>query len=132
VLTVPSASALLRLLGFTVPCALLTAGVQPALGAAAGGVEPGWAVVLSGPAVAGALLLFVAGRLLDRGDSVQPPWYAAWVLLPGAFLLAGAAAMCILGALVEFSRIAAAMWVLLAAGLLLWSGAMAVVRHESR
>jgi uncharacterized membrane protein len=129
---VPSASALLRLLGFMVPCALLAAGVQPVLGAAAGGVEPGWAMVLTGPAVAGALVLLFAGRLADRGDSVQPPWYSAWVLLPGAFLLAGAAAMCILGALVEFSRIAAAMWLLLAVGLVLWSGAMAVVRHESR
>ena len=128
----PSASGLLRLLGFTVPCALLAAGVQPLVGAAAGGVQPGWAIVLTGPAVAGALVLFVAGRLLDRGDSVQPPWYSAWVLLPGAFVLAGAAAMCILGALIELSSIAAAMWVLLAAGLVLWSGAMLVVRHESR
>lgn len=89
-------------------------------------------MMLTGPAVAVALLLFGAGRLLDRGDRVQPPWYSAWVLLPGAFVLAGAAAMCIVGALVEFTRIAAATWVLLAAGLVLWSGAMLVVRHESR
>jgi hypothetical protein len=132
VLTVPSASTLLRLVGFMVPCALLAAGVQPLLGAAAGGVEPAWAVLLTGPAVAAALLLFFTGRVLDRGDSVQPPWYAAWALLPGSFVLAGAAAMCILGALVEFNEIAAAMWVLLAAGLVLWSGALLVVRHESR
>ena len=128
----PPASNLLRLVGFLVPAVLLLAGVQPLLGAAAGGVETGWALVLAGPAVAAAALLFVAGRWLDRGDSVQPPWYSAWVLLPGAFVLAGAASMCILGALVEMSQIAAAMWLLLAVGLVLWSGAMLVVRHESR
>jgi hypothetical protein len=129
---VPPASALLRLVGFIVPSVLLLAGVQPLLGAAAGGVGTGWALVLAGPAVGAALLLFAGGRLLDRGDSVQPPWYSAWVLLPGAFVLAGAASMCIVGALVELSPVAAAMWVLLALGMILWSGAMLVVRHESR
>jgi hypothetical protein len=131
-LTVPSANVLLRLVGFMVPCLLLLAGVQPLLGAAAGGVETGWAMALGGPAVAGALVLFAGSRLLDRGDTVNPPWYSAWVLLPGAFVLAGAAAMCILGSLVEFTRIAAAMWLLLAVGVVLWSGALLVVRHESR
>jgi hypothetical protein len=129
---VPPASNLLRLVGFVVPAVLLLAGVQPLLGAAAGGVGKGWAMALAGPAVAAALLLFLGGRLFDRGDAVQPPWYSAWVLLPGAFVLAGAASMCILGALVELSQIAAAMWLLLALGLALWSGAMLVVRHESR
>lgn len=131
-LTVPPASSLLRLLGFMVPSVLLLAGIQPAVGAAAGGVDRGWAAILSGPAVIAAVLLFAAGRILDRGDSVQPPWYSAWVLLPGAFVLAGAAAMCLVGALVEFSAIAGAMWLLLAVGAVLWSGAMLVVRHESR
>ncbi len=131
-LTVPSSNVLLRLVGFMVPCVLLLSGVQPLVGAAAGGVETGWAMVLAGPAVLAALLLFFGGRLLDRGNSVQPPWYTAWVLLPGAFVLAGAAAMCILGSLVEFSRIAAAMWLLLGVGVVLWSGALLVVRHESR
>lgn len=131
-LIVPSASSLLRLLGFMVPCVLLLAGIQPAVGAAAGGVDGGWAAILSGPAVIAAVLLFAAGRMFDRGDRVQPPWYSAWVLLPGAFVLAGAAAMCLVGALVEFSAIAGAMWVLLAVGAVLWSGAMLVVRHESR
>ena len=115
-----------------VPCVLLLAGIQPAVGAAAGGVPMAWAAMLTVPAVIAAVLLFGAGRFFDRGDAVQPPWYSAWVLLPGAFILAGAAAMCILGALVEFSAIAAAMWVLLGVGLLLWSGAMLVVRNESR
>ena len=128
----PSASRLLRLFGFLVPCVLLLAGVQPLLGAAAGGVATAWAMTLAAPAVGAALLLFAGGRLMDRGDEVQPPWYSAWVLLPGSFVLAGAAAMCILGALVELRQIAAAMWVLLAAGVILWSGAMLVVRHESR
>jgi len=91
-----------------------------------------WAFGLTGPAVVTAGLIFGAGRIFSRGDAVQPPWYSAWVLVPGSFVLAGAAAMCILGALVELSVIAAAMWVLLAAGLVLWSGAMLVVRHESR
>lgn len=120
------------MVAFMVPCALLAAGVQPLLGAAAGGVEPGWAVMLTLPAVGASVILFVAGRKLDRGDSVQPPWYSAWALLPGSFVLAGAAAMCILGALVEFTPIVGAMWTLLAIGLVLWSGAMLVVRHESR
>lgn len=128
----PSASALLRLVAFMVPCVLLAAGVQPLLGAAAGGIQPAWALLLTLPAVGAATALFLAGRKLDRGDSVQPPWYSAWVLLPGSFALAGAAAMCILGALVEFTPIVAAMWMLLAVGLVLWSGALLVVRHESR
>ena len=128
----PSPSTLLRLLGFTVPCFLALGGLQPLIGAAVGGVGTGWAIGLAAPAVGGAVLIFAGGRLLDPGDSVQPPWYSAWVLLPGAFLLAGAASMCILGALVEFASIATAMWMLLVAGVLLWSGAMVLVRHESR
>jgi hypothetical protein len=129
---VPPASAMLRLLVFAVPAALAMSGVQPLLGAVEGGVGTRWALGLAGPALATAVLIFAVGRLLDRGDGVQPPWYAAWVLLPGAFLLAGAAAMCIFGALVEFSLIAGTMWALLAAGSVSWAGAMAVVRHASR
>jgi hypothetical protein len=128
----PPASAMLRLLAFAVPSALAAAGVQPLLGAATGAVSLSWAVILTVPAVMGAGLVFGAGRLFDRGDSVQPPWYSAWVLFPGAFLLAGAAAMCIFGALVELPLITAAMWTLLLAGLLLWAGAMVVVRSASR
>jgi len=40
--------------------------------------------------------------------------------LSRAFLLAGAATMCIFGALVEVSLITWTMWVLLIAGSLLW------------
>lgn len=128
----PRASALLRLLAFAVPCALALAGVQPLLGAAAGNVDLGWAAKLAVPAVCSAALLFGAGRLFDRGDIVQPPWYSAWALLPGAFLLAGAAAMCIFGALVELSLIVPTMWALLVSGTLAWAGAMVLVRRASR
>jgi hypothetical protein len=127
----PKASTLLRLLAFAVPAALAMAGVQPLLGAAAGAVGGGWAVNLAAPAVGAAALVFGAGRLLDRGDLVQPPWYSAWLLLPGSFLLAGAAAMCIFGALVEFPGIALTMWSLLAIGAATWTGAMFLVRRAS-
>jgi hypothetical protein len=129
---VPPASALLRLLAFAVPSALATAGVQPLLGAAIGAVQMRWAFGLTAPALIGAGLVFGSGRLFDRGDSVQPPWYSAWILFPGAFFLAGAAAMCIFGALVEFSLITWTMWVLLIAGSFLWAAAMVQVRIASR
>jgi hypothetical protein len=128
---VPKASTLLRLIVFAVPAALAMAGVQPLLGAAAGSVGTSWAIKLAAPAVGAAALIFGAGRLLDRGDLVQPPWYCAWLLLPGSFLLAGAAAMCIFGALVEFPGITSTMWTLLATGALSWAVAMALVRRAS-
>ena len=128
----PRATTLLRLIGFTVPAVLLLAGVQPLVAAATGQVTPSWGMDLAGPAIGGALVLLVAARMLDRGDSVAPPWYTAWVLLPGAFVLCGAAAMCLIGALVQFAGIVPAMWFLLAVGALLWSGGMLVVRQTSR
>jgi len=123
---------MLRLLAFAVPSALAAAGVQPLLGAATGAVQPGWAIGLAVPAVAVSALVFAAGKLFDRGDAVQPPWYSAWILFPGAFLLAGAATMCIVGALVELTLITWTMWVLLIAGSLLWAAAMVLVRSASR
>lgn len=123
---------MLRLLAFAVPAALAAAGIQPLLGAAAGAVQPRWAIGLAVPAVIVAALVFGAGKLFDRGDALQPPWYSAWLLFPGAFLLAGAATMCIFGALVEFSLITWTMWVLLIAGSLLWAAAMVFVRSASR
>ena len=123
---------MLRLLAFAVPAALAAAGVQPLLGAATGTVQSGWAVSLAVPAIAIAALVFGAGKLFDRGDAVQPPWYSAWILFPGAFLLAGAATMCIVGALVELWLITWTMWVLLIAGSLLWAAAMVLVRTASR
>jgi len=128
----PPASAMLRLLAFAVPAALAAAGVQPLVGAAAGAVQPQWAIGLAVPAIFVSALVFGAGKLFDRGDAVQPPWYSAWILFPGAFLLAGAATMCIVGALVELSLITWTMWVLLIAGSLLWAAAMALVRAASR
>ena len=127
----PKASSLLRLVAFAVPAALAMAGVQPLLGAAAGEVALPWAISLTAPAIAGAAIIFGVGRLLDRGDLVQPPWFCAWLLLPGSFLLAGAAAMCIFGALVEFPAIPSTMWTLLAAGSLTWVVAIALVRRFS-
>jgi hypothetical protein len=129
---VPHASRLLRLLGFAVPAALTLAGVQPILGAATGSVGPAWAALLTAPAIAAAAILFFAARRFDRGDVVQPPWYSAWLLLPGAFLLAGAASMCIFGALVDFPVIAPTMWALVTVGTAAWAGAMGLVRRASR
>ena len=123
---------MLRLLAFAVPSALAAAAVQPLLGAATGTVHLSWAIILTVPAVIGAALVFGAGRLFDRGDSVQPPWYSAWALFPGAFLLAGAAAMCIFGALVELSLIPLAMWTFLIVGTVLWAAALVLVRTASR
>ncbi len=128
----PAPSVLMRLLGFMVPCALALAGMQPLIGAVVGAVGIGWAVRMSVPALVGAVVIFIGGRLLDRGDAMQPPWYSAWVLLPGAFVLAGAAAMCIFGALVQLELIDSTMWVLLAAGIALWSGALLYLRRASR
>jgi len=108
------------------------AGVQPVVSALTGEVEMRWAFGLTAPAILTAALVFGAGRALNRGDVIQPPWYSAWLLLPGSFLLAGAAAMCIFGSLVEFTLIPLTMWVLLAAGSLLWTGALVLVRGNSR
>jgi hypothetical protein len=122
---------MLRLVAFAVPAGLAMAAVQPVLGAAAGAVGFRWAMTLTAPAVGGAALIFGIGRLLERSDVVQPPWYCAWLLLPGSFLLAGAAAMCIFGALVEFPGIPPTLWTLLAIGSLCWAMAIVVVRRTS-
>ncbi len=128
----PRAATLLRLIAFTVPAFLFLAGVQPLLAAATGQVGKLWAAELAAPAIGAAVALFVTARLLDRGDTNAPPWYSAWVLLPGAFVLSGAAAMCLMGALVEFAGITPAMWFLLVSGTFLWSGGMIWVRRASR
>ena len=127
----PHPSAVLRLLGFAVAAGLAMAGVQPLVAATTGSIDIRWAVGLTGPAVLTAGLVFGAGQLSDRGDGVKPPWYSAWLLMPGSFLLAGAAAMCIFGALVQFSLIPWTMWVLLISGAVLWTAAMVLVRSHS-
>ena len=122
---------MLRLVAFAVAAGLAMAGVQPVVSALTGEVEMRWAFSLTAPAVFTALLVFGTGRVINRGDAVQPPWYSAWLLLPGSFLLAGAAAMCIFGALVEFTLIPWTMWVLLVTGGVLWMAAMVLVRSHS-
>jgi hypothetical protein len=129
---VPHASVMLRMVGFAVAAGLAMAGVQPMIAAAVGLVPLRWALALTAPAAVMAILVFGAGRMTDRGDSVQPPWFTAWLLLPGAFLLAGAAAMCIFGALVELSLIPWTMWGLLLAGGSLWLTATVLVKSYSR
>ena len=121
----------MRLVGFAVAAGLAMAGIQPLVAATTGEVELRWAVGLTAPAVVMAVLLLGAGRISDRGDKVQPPWYSAWLLLPGSFLLAGAAAMCIFGALVQFALIPLTMWVLLLSGGLMWMAALVLVRSHS-
>jgi hypothetical protein len=119
------------MVGFAVAAGLALAGVQPVVAAAAGSVHMRWAFSLTAPAVVTALLVFAATRAINRGDALQPPWYSAWLVFPGAFLLAGAAAMCIFGALVEVALIPWAMWFLLVSGAVLWTGGMALVRNSS-
>jgi hypothetical protein len=128
---VPHPSVILRLVAFAVAAGLAMAGIQPSVAATTGSIDWRWALGLTGPAVLTAALIFGAGRLLDRGDTVQPPWYSAWLLLPGSFLLAGAAAMCIFGAFVELSLIPLTMWTLLVSGGALWAAAMVLVRSHS-
>lgn len=130
--TMPRATVILRLVAFAVAAGLAMAGVQPLIGAFAGSVGVGWAMRLTAPAVVTAALVFLAARLLVRGDDRQPPWYSAWLLFPGAFLLAGAAAMCIFGALIQLQVITWTMWALLASGVVTWSAGMAVVRAGAR
>jgi hypothetical protein len=129
---VPRPSIILRLVGFAVAAGLAMAGVQPVIAAAAGSVRLAWAFELTGPALITAALVFGAARIINRCDAVQPPWYSAWLLLPGSFLLAGAAAMCIFGALVEVPLIPPTMWVLLISGGSLWLAAMVLVRSRSQ
>ncbi len=122
---------MLRLVAFAVASGLAMAGIQPIVAAASGSVHMRWALGLTAPAVVTAVLVFGAGRLSERGRA-QPPWYSAWLILPGAFLLAGAAAMCIFGALIEFYVITWTMWLLLLSGGASWVVAMALVRSASR
>jgi hypothetical protein len=128
---VPRPSTILRLIAFAVAAGLAIAGAQPVVAATTGSVRLGWALELTAPATITAALVFAAARFFNSGDSLQPPWYAAWLLMPGSFLLAGAAAMCIFGALTEMALIPQTMWLLLVAGGLLWTAAMALVRSRS-
>ncbi|HEY8641952.1 MAG TPA: hypothetical protein VIO84_04215 [Candidatus Dormibacteraeota bacterium] len=125
----PPASATLRLLAFTVPAGLTLCAIQPLIAAMAGGVQAPWALSMSVPALLVALAVILTDRLSDREGA--PPWYSAWALFPGAFLLAGAASMCIFGALVEMPAVRGLEWALLAAGALTWAPALIWVRRRS-
>jgi hypothetical protein len=126
----PPASATLRLLAFAVPAVLVLSAIQPLIAAISGGVHAQWALTVSVPALLVALAVILADRLSDR--EAPPPWYSAWALLPGAFLLAGAASMCIFGALIEMPAARAVEWTLLAAGAVTWGPALIWVRLRSR
>lgn len=129
----PPASQTLRLLAFTVPAALGVSALQPLLGWVTGQVGGPWAVSLSGPSLVVVGLLLATGRLTDdRDDARRPPWYSAWLLMPGAFLLAGAATMCIFGAFAEFDPIPTTCWALLGAGFITFAGALLLVRRAAR
>ena len=74
----------------------------------------------------------VISRATDRPGDFAPPWYSAWALLPGAFILAGAAAMCIFAAFVELPQIRIVAWGLLAGGAVAWAAALVWVRRAAR
>jgi hypothetical protein len=114
-----------------VPVVLAVCALQPLLAAVAGQVGLEWSLELSAPCLMGAGLLLVAARFTDRPGDFATPWYSAWALLPGAFLLAGAASMCIFAAFVELPQIRPLAWELLAAGAVAWAGALAWVRRAA-
>ena len=121
------------MLAFAVPAALAAGAIQPLFGAAVGVVPVEWALQLSAPALMMSGMILIVGRLGDDGaDLRQPPAYSAWLLLPGAFLLAGAAAMCLIGALIQFGPVREAGWALLAAGAGAWVTGLTLVRRWSR
>jgi len=128
----PPASNSLRLLAFAVPAALGVSALQPVVAALTGQVSLEWALELSAPSLVTAGLLMVIARLTDRAGDAAPPWYSAWALLPGSFILAGAASMCIFGAFIQLPQIRLAAWVLLAAGAVIWAAALAWVRRAAR
>ena len=128
----PPASTSLRLLAFAVPAALGVSAIQPVVAALTGQVSLNWALQLSAPSLLTAGLLMAAARLTDRTDDFAPPWYSAWALLPGSFILAGAASMCVFGAFVELPQIRVLAWGFLLAGAVGWAGALAWVRRAAR
>lgn len=126
----PPASATLRLLAFAVPAGLALSAIQPLIAALAGGVHANWALSVSGPALLVTLAVILVDRFSDREG--VPPWYSAWALMPGAFLVAGAASMCLIAALIEWPSVRAVEWVLLALGSLTWTPALIWIRLRSR
>jgi hypothetical protein len=128
----PPGSTSLRLLAFAVPAALGVSAIQPLLAALTGQVSLNWALELAAPGLLTAGLLMVAARLTDRIRDFAPPWYSAWALLPGSFILAGAASMCVFAAFVELAQIRLLAWGFLVAGAVTWAAALAWVRRAAR
>ena len=114
------------------PAVLAVSAAQPLLAALTGQAPLDWSLEVSAPSLAGAGLLMVAARLTDRPGDFATPWYSAWALLPGAFLLAGAASMCIFAAFVQLPVIRPVAWELLAGGAVAWAVALAWVRRAAR
>ena len=128
----PPGSTSLRLLAFAVPAALGVSAIQPVIAALTGQVSLSWALELAAPSLLTAGLLMVVARLTDREGEFAPPWYSAWALLPGSFILAGAASMCVFAAFIELPLIRVLAWVLLPAGAVTWIAALALVRRAAR
>jgi hypothetical protein len=128
----PPASRSLRLLAFAVPAALGVSAIQPVIAALTGQVSLNWALELAAPSLLTAGLLMAAARLTDRRDEVAPPWFSAWALLPGSFVLAGAASMCVFAAFVELPQIRTLAWAFLFAGAVTWAAALTWVRRAAR
>ena len=97
-----------------------------------GQVALNWSLQLTAPSLLTAGLLMAIARLTDRAGDFAPPWYSAWALLPGSFILAGAASMCVFGAFVELPQIRVLAWGFLLAGAVGWAGALAWVRRAAR
>jgi hypothetical protein len=128
----PPASRSLRLLAFAVPAALGVSAIQPVVAALTGQVSLNWALELAAPGLLTAGLLMVAARLTDRKGDAPPPWYSAWALLPGSFILAGGASMCVFAAFVELPQIRLLAWSFLLAGAVTWAAALTWVRRAAR
>jgi hypothetical protein len=128
----PPASRSLRLLAFAVPAALGVSAIQPLIAALTGQVSLNWALELAAPSLLTAGLLMAAARLTDRKDEAAPPWFSAWALLPGSFILAGAASMCVFAAFVELPQIRTLAWAFLFAGAVTWAAALTWVRRAAR
>ena len=128
----PPASRSLRLLAFAVPAALGVSAIQPLIAALAGQVSLEWGLELTAPSLLTTGLLMGAARLTDRAGDSPPPWYSAWALLPGSFILAGAASMCVFAAFIELPQIRVLAWAFLVAGAVAWAAALTWIRRAAR
>jgi hypothetical protein len=128
----PPGSTSLRLLAFAVPAALGVSAIQPLIAALAGQVSMGWALEVAAPSLLTAGALMAVARITERAGDFAPPWYAAWALLPGSFVVAGAASMCIFAAFVELPEVRVLDWGFLLLGAVAWTAALGWVRRAAR